>query len=189
MSAGPMTMLHEKDAPLSPLSHKTIAVLGFGNQGHAHALNLRDSGLKVLIANRADSAGAVRARERGFEPIAFDEAARIADLLIFALADEAQPEVYDAHVAPWLRAGQCLGFIHGFNIHFDIIHPPRDVDVVMVAPKGPGHALRRAFEAGGGLPCLAAVHQDATGAARSLALAWATGIGAGIPRGTARRRA
>jgi ketol-acid reductoisomerase len=174
-----MNLLFEKEAPLHPLKGATIAVMGFGNQGHAHALNLRDSGLKILVASRPDTAGARLARKWGFEPIAFAEAARAADLIVFGIADEAQPEVYDAHVAPHLRAGQCLGFIHGFNIHFDIIHPPRDVDVVMVAPKGPGHALRRHFETGGGLPCLAAVHQDATGRARSIALAWATGIGSG----------
>ena len=174
-----MTLLHEKDAPLAPLVDKTVAVLGFGNQGHAHALNLRDSGVRTLAATRPDSRGAGLARRSGFEPIGFADATQRADLLIFALPDEVQPEVYDTDIRPHLRPGQCLGFIHGLNIHFNILRPPADVDVVMVAPKGPGHAVRSQYEAGGGLPCLVAVAQDATGRARDLALAWATGIGCG----------
>ena len=174
-----MPLLYEKDAPLAPLLQRRVAVLGFGNQGHAHALNLRDCGINVLVAGRTGSENTRRALSLGFETVSHADAARAADLLIFGLPDEVQPEVYEAHVAPHLRAGQALGFIHGFNIHFDLIHPPRDVDVILVAPKGPGHAVRRAFESGGGLPALAAIAQDATGGARSLALAWATGVGAG----------
>lgn len=174
-----MNLLFEKDAPLSPLKGKTIAVLGFGNQGHAHALNLRDSGLRVVVAIRPDTASARLAQQWGFAPISFDDAAQQADLLIFGVPDEVQPQLYQAHIAPHLRPGQCLGFIHGFNIHFNIIRPPAGVDVIMVAPKGPGHALRKQFEAGGGLPCLVAIAQDATGRARDIALAWASGLGGG----------
>ena len=182
-----MKLLYEKDAPLTPLGQKTVAVVGYGNQGHAHALNLRDSGLSVLVANRTGTEGFRRAEEAGFAPISFIEAAQRADLLIFALPDEVQPEVHETHVAAHLREGQCLGFIHGFNIHFNLIRPPADVDVVMVAPKGPGSALRLQFEAGRGLPCLVAVGQDATGNALDIALAWASGIGgarAGILQST-----
>ena len=173
----PLTMIYGNDAPLAGLQGKTVAILGFGSQGHAHAQNLRDSGVKVIVANRKDSPNGKLAIEVGFDPMSVEDAVKQADLLIITLPDEVQPEVYKSKIAPNLRGGQCLGFTHGFNIHFKTIEPPKDVDVVMVAPKGPGHLVRSEFVKGGGVPCLAAVSQDATGNARAIALAWANGIG------------
>ncbi|MEM8874520.1 MAG: ketol-acid reductoisomerase [Planctomycetota bacterium] len=174
-----LTMLYNDDAPLSPLDGKTVAVLGFGSQGHAHAQNLRDSGVNVIVANRPDSANGRLATEKGFTPMPVAEAVRDADLIIVALPDEVQPGVYEKDIAPNLKPGQTLGFTHGFNIHFTTITPPSDVDVIMVAPKGPGHLVRSEFEGGGGVPTLFAVHQDATGNARATALAWCNGVGGG----------
>ena len=172
-----LKMIYEQDAPLDPLKGKTVAIIGFGSQGHAHGLNLRDSGIKVIVANRKDSANGRLAAEQGFEPMSVSDAVEQADLSIITLPDERQPEVYVASIGPKLKAGKALGFTHGFNIHFKTIVPPTDVDVLMVAPKGPGHLVRSEFEKGGGVPCLLAVHQDATGNARKIGLAWARGIG------------
>ena len=178
--------LYDKDGSLQPLAGKTVAVLGYGNQGHAHALNLRDSGVRVIVANRPDSANGQRAAEHGFAPLPVADAVGQADVVVIALPDEAQPSVYAQSIAPHLRDGMTLVFVHGFNIHFKTIQPPAGVSVVMVAPKGPGHALRSEFERGGGLPCLMAVEQDATApapgsgySAADLALAYAIGIGGG----------
>jgi len=170
-------MLYEKDAPLTGLQGKTVAIIGFGSQGHAHAQNLRDSGIKVIVANRRDSANGRLAIEKGFDPLSIEDAVKQADLVIMTLPDEVQPEVYQKSIAPHLRPGQCLGATHGFNIHFKTIVPPKDVDVIMVAPKGPGHLVRSEFEKGGGVPCLLAVYQNATGKARDIGLAWAAGVG------------
>jgi len=170
-------MLYEKDAPLTGLQGKTVAIIGFGSQGHAHAQNLRDSGIKVIVANRRDSANGRLAIEKGFDPLSIEDAVKQADLVIMTLPDEVQPEVYQKSIAPHLRPGQCLGATHGFNIHFKTIIPPKDVDVIMVAPKGPGHLVRSEFEKGGGVPCLLAVYQNATGKARDIGLAWAAGVG------------
>ncbi len=170
-------MLYEKDAPLDALKGKTVAVLGFGSQGHAHAQNLRDSGVKVIVAQREGGANYRLAKEAGFKPVSVEEAVKQADLIIITLPDEIQPEVYNRSIAPNLRKGQTLGFTHGFNIHFKTIVPPKDVNVIMVAPKGPGHLVRSEYEKGGGVPCLVAVHQDATRSAKKIALAWARGIG------------
>src|SRR6202789_3719417 len=175
--AEPLNMLYEKDAPLDALQGKTVAVLGFGSQGHAHSLNLRDSGIKVLVANRKDSANGRLAIEHGFVPMSVDDAVKAADLIILTLPDEVQPEVYNKSIAPHLKAGKALGATHGFNIHFKTIVPPKDVDIIMVAPKGPGHLVRSEFERGGGVPCLLAVHQGTSGKARATALAWGRGIG------------
>ncbi|HEX2973919.1 MAG TPA: ketol-acid reductoisomerase [Tepidisphaeraceae bacterium] len=175
--AKPMKMYYEKDAPLDALKGKTVAMLGFGSQGHAHALNLRDSGINVVVAQRPNSNNYKLAVEFGFQPVSVEEATKAADLIILTLPDEVQPEVYAKSIAPNLRAGQALGATHGFNVHFKTIVPPKDVDVIMVAPKGPGHLVRSEFEKGGGVPCLVAVHQDATGKAKQMALAWARGIG------------
>lgn len=173
----PFQMLRDHDVPLTPLLDKTVAVLGYGNQGHAHALNLRDSGVKVIVANRSSSPNGKRAIEMGFDLMCGPDAVKLADLVIMALPDEAQPEIFERHVKPYLRAGMALGFIHGFNIHFKTIVVPGDVDVILVSPKGPGTLVRSNFEKKVGVPCLLGVAQDATGRARDVALAWANGIG------------
>src|SRR5947208_815586 len=175
--AEPLKMVYEQDAPLDALKGKTVAIIGFGSQGHAHAQNLRDSGVKVIVANRKDSANGRLAIEKGFDPISVDEAVRQADLIIITLPDEVQPEVYHKSIAPNRKAGKTLGVTHGFNVHFKTIVPPKDVDVILVAAKGPGHLVRSEFEKGGGVPCLLAVHQDASGTARATGLAWAGGVG------------
>lgn len=160
------------------LRGQTIAVIGYGNQGHAHALNLRDEGLQVLIGARKDSVSAARAREADFTVLPIDAAAGEADLIVMALPDDAAPAVYKSQIAGRLRGGQTLGFIHGFNVHYQLIQPARDLDVVMVAPKGTGVMLRQAYQCGSGLACLVAVHQDASGRALHTALGWAGAIGA-----------
>ena len=172
-----LKMLYAADAPIAPLNGKTVAIIGFGSQGHAHAQNLRDSGVKVIVANRKDSANGRLAISKGWEPMAIEDAVKQADVVILTLPDEKQPEIYNYSVKPHLKKGQALGFTHGFNVHFKTIEIPADVDVIMAAPKGPGHLVRSEFEKGGGVPCLAAVAQDATGNARALALAWANGVG------------
>src|SRR3954471_22595709 len=172
-----LKMVYEKDAPLDALKGKTVAIIGFGSQGHAHAQNLRDSGVKVIVANRKDSPNGRLAIEKGFDPIPVDDAVRQADLIIITLPDEVQPEVYQKSIAPNLKAGKTLGVTHGFNVHFKTITPPDGVDVILVAPKGPGHLVRSEFVKGGGVPCLMAVHKDASGTARKTALAWANGVG------------
>jgi ketol-acid reductoisomerase len=175
--AQPLKMVYEKDAPIDPLKGKTVAILGYGSQGHAHAQNLRDSGVKVIVANRKDSANGRLAQEHGFDPMSVEDAVKAADLIIVTLPDEVQPEVYTKSIGPNLKAGKTLGVTHGFNIHFKTVVPPKDVDVILVAPKGPGHLVRSEFEKGGGVPCLLAVHQDASGKARATGLAWANGVG------------
>ncbi|HEX3355936.1 MAG TPA: ketol-acid reductoisomerase, partial [Tepidisphaeraceae bacterium] len=172
-----LKMVYEKDAPLDPLKGKTVAVLGFGSQGHAHSLNLRDSGVKVIVANRKDSANGRLAAEHGFTPVSVEDAVQQGDLIIMTLPDEVQPEVYNKSVAPHLKTGKALGATHGFNVHFKTIVPPKDVDVLLIAPKGPGHLVRSEYEKGGGVPCLLAIHQNPTGKARDIGLAWARGIG------------
>ncbi|MFN4243018.1 MAG: ketol-acid reductoisomerase [Tepidisphaerales bacterium] len=175
--ASSVTMIYGNDAPLTGLNGKTVAVLGFGSQGHAHAQNLRDSGIRVIVANRPDSPNGRLARDKGFTLLSIEEAVQQGDLIIVTLPDERQPEVYYKQIEKHLKPGKILGFTHGFNIHFKTIVPPKDVDVIMVAPKGPGHLVRSEFEKGGGVPCLLAVHQNASGKARDVALAWAAGVG------------
>jgi ketol-acid reductoisomerase len=170
-------MYYEKDAPLTPLKGKKIAVVGYGSQGHAHAQNLRDSGMDVIVAQRPGSKNYDLAKEHRFEPMAVAEAVKQADLIIITLPDEVQAAVYNQDIAPNLRPGSALGFAHGFSIHFGQIRPPEGVDVIMVAPKGPGHLVRSEFEHGAGVPCLMAIQADPTGSAKQLALAWAHGIG------------
>ncbi len=165
---------------LQPLRGRPVAVLGYGNQGRAHALNLRDSGVEVVVGSREESLGTATARGDGFVVQAIPDAAAGADLVILALPDEVQPRVYVEQIAPRLRPGATIGFIHGFNIHHRFIEPAPGIGVVMVAPKGPGTTLRELFRAGRGLPCLLAVERESAGDdASRLALAWATGIGAG----------
>jgi len=168
---------YEKDAPLEPLKGKKVAVIGYGSQGHAHSLNLRDSGIKVAVAELKGTDNFKLATKHGFSPGDIKTAMNGAALIIVTAPDEVQAKVYQTEIAPNLVAGQTLGFCHGFNIHFKYIAPPKDVNVVMIAPKGPGHLVRSEFEKGGGVPNLIAVHQDATGDAKQIALAWANGIG------------
>ena len=170
-------MYYEKDAPLEPLKGKKVAVIGYGSQGHAHSLNLRDSGIKVAVAELKGTDNFKLATKHGFSPSDIKTAMNGAALIIVTAPDEVQAKIYQTEIAPNLAAGQTLGFCHGFNIHFKYIVPPKDVNVVMIAPKGPGHLVRSEFEKGGGVPNLIAVHQDATGDAKQIALAWANGIG------------
>ena len=174
-----VTVYYADDADSSIIRSKTVAVIGYGSQGHAHAQNLRDSGLTVIVANRKESTNGKLAIEHGFDPLPVDEAVKQADLIAIALPDEVQPDVYETSIAPNLTASKTLLFTHGFNIHFKTITPPADVNVVMVAPKGPGHTVRWEYERGGGVPTLMAVHQDATGDAKDQALAYAIGNGGG----------
>jgi ketol-acid reductoisomerase len=155
-----------------------VAVLGYGSQGHAHALNLRDSGVDVVVGLREGSSSAAKAESEGLEVLPLGEAVESADVIMVALPDTDQKRVYDEHIAPNLVAGNSLAFAHGFNIHFGQIQPPDDVDVWMIAPKGPGHHVRRTYVEGGGVPALVAIHHDATGDAMRLALAYAKGLGA-----------
>ena len=168
---------YEKDASIDALSGKKVAVIGYGSQGHAHSLNLRDSGIEVAVAELEGTDNFKLALEHGFSPGDIKTAMDGAALVVVTVPDEVQASVYEEQIGPNLAAGQTLGFCHGFNIHFKYIVPPRDVNVVMIAPKGPGHLVRSEFERGGGVPCLVAVEQDATGDAKAIALAWANGIG------------
>lgn len=166
-------------APLTPLLGRTVAVLGFGNQGHAHALNLRDSQVRVIVGSRDDSPGGRRAAELGFEVQPVSKAAAAGDLVILAVADHVHGEMYERDLRDSLRTGATLGFLHGLSIRYGLIRPRADLGIVLVAPKGPGVLLRQLYERGLGLPCLLAVHQESSGHdAESLALAWANGIGA-----------
>jgi len=171
-------MYFDEDLSLEPLVGRTVAILGYGSQGHAHAQNLRDSGLDVLVGLRPGNSWD-RAVEDGFDVRPVADVVREADLVMFLLPDETQPKVYEEEVRPNLRDGQVLAFAHGFNIHFGQIRPPVDVDVILVAPKGPGHLVRRVYTEGGGVPALVAVHQDASGGAMDTALAYAKALGAG----------
>ncbi len=172
-------IFYDKDADLSKLEGKTVAILGYGSQGHAHALNLKDSGVEVVVGLRPDSSSRAKAEEAGVEVLDIAEAASRGDVVMVLLPDEKQAEVWEAEIADGIAPGNLLLFAHGFSIHFEQIQPPPGVDVGMVAPKGPGHLVRRQFEEGHGVPCLIAVHQDATGDAHDLILAYAAGIGGG----------
>jgi len=172
-----MKVYYDQDADLAKLEGKTIAIIGYGSQGHAHAQNLRDSGCSVIIGQRPGGRNYELAKEHGFEPMSAADAAAKADCIMILVPDQHAATVYANDVAPNLKAGKTLLFAHGFNIHFSQIVPPVDVDVVMVAPKGPGHLVRRVYTEGGGVPCLVAVHQDATGKAMQTALAYAKGVG------------
>src|SRR4051794_10432210 len=170
---------YDKDADLAHLKGKTIAVLGFGSQGHAHALNLRDSGCEVVVGLRADSASRADAEGQGLRVLDVADAASGGDVVMILLPDERQAEVWEQEIYDGIAEGNLLMFAHGFSIHFGQIEPPAGVDVGMVAPKGPGHLVRRQFTEGRGVPCLMAIEQDATGGAHDLVLAYASGIGGG----------
>ena len=171
------TVLYDKDADLRLLSGKTIAVLGYGSQGHAHAQNLRDSGASVVVGLQEGSKSKARAETDGFDVFSVREAVSRADVVIFLMPDHIQAQVYRESVAPVLKKGAALAFAHGFCIHFHQVVPCRENDVFMVAPKGPGHLVRRMYVEGRGVPCLLAVHQNASGKARELGLAYASAIG------------
>ena len=173
----PAKVFTEKDADLGILQGKTLAVLGFGSQGHAHALNLKDSGLNVIIGLYEGSKSIPVAKEKGFEVVTTGEAVKRADVIFVALPDTKQAAAYDKDIAPNLSAGKTLLFSHGFSVHFKTIVPPKNVDVILVAPKGPGHIVRRQYTEGKGVPALIAVYQNATKKAKKVALAWAKGIG------------
>jgi ketol-acid reductoisomerase len=173
----PAKVYTDKDAALSVLKNKTLAVLGFGSQGHAHALNLKESGLKVIIGLYEGSKSIPVAREKGFKVVSTAEAVRQADVIFVALPDTKQASIYAKDIAPNLKKGKTLLFSHGFSIHFKTVVPPKNVDVILVAPKGPGHIVRRQYTEGKGVPALIAVYQNASGKAKATALAWAKGIG------------
>ncbi len=170
-------MIYDEDANLAQLEGKTVAIIGYGSQGHAHALNLKDSGVQVVIGLRSGSASADKAREHGLEVLDPAEAASRASIVMMLVPDELHRQVWEAGVSEGIAAGDLLLFAHGFSIHYGEVVPPPDVDVALVAPKGPGHLVRRQFLEGSGVPGLAAVHQDATGNAWPLTLAYAKGIG------------
>lgn len=171
-------LYYDKDADLSLLNGKKVAVIGYGSQGHAQAQNLRESGVDVIVAQRPGSHNYDLAVSHGFKPVSIKEAAISGDIIQILLPDEKQAAIYSTEIEPHLKPGKALVFSHGFNIHFNQIKPPKDVDVFMVAPKGPGHLVRRQYQENRGVPALVAVYQDASGQAFDLALAYAKGIGA-----------
>ena len=168
---------YDSDANFEHLQGKTIAVIGYGSQGHAHALNAKESGMDVVVGLRKGSSSWAEAEEAGLKVTEVPDAAKAGDLVMILLPDEVQGQVYREHIAPNLEPGNALLFAHGFNIHFGQIAPSSNVDVFMVAPKGPGHLVRRVYTEGGGVPCLMAIYQDATGTAKQTALAYAKAIG------------
>jgi ketol-acid reductoisomerase len=170
-------MIYDNDADLAKLDGKTVAILGYGSQGHAHALNLKESGADVVVGLREDSSSVEKARADGLEVLSIADAASRGDIVMVLLPDEKQAEIWDAEIADGIAPGNLLLFAHGFSIHFGQIEPSSEVDVGMVAPKSPGHLVRRQFKDGNGVPGLVAIHQDATGDARDLVLAYAKGIG------------
>ena len=170
-------IFYESDCNLSLLDGKTIAVIGYGSQGHAHALNLRDSGCNVIIGLYEGSKSKAKAEAQGFKVYNTAEAAKMADIIMILINDEKQADMYKKDIEPNLEEGNMLMFAHGFNIHYGCIVPPKFVDVTMIAPKAPGHTVRSEYQAGKGTPCLVAVYQDATGTAQDMALAYAAGIG------------
>ncbi|WP_437760294.1 ketol-acid reductoisomerase [Sorangium sp. So ce1389] len=171
-------IFYDNDADLSLIQSKKIAIVGYGSQGHAHALNLRDSGATVIVALPESSKSRPKAQAAGLQVATVSEAAKAADVIMILAPDTSQPRIYNEQIAPHLGQGKTLMFAHGFNIRFNTITPPASVDVSLIAPKGPGHRVRETYEAGGGVPALLAVHQDASGKAEAQALAYAKGIGA-----------
>jgi ketol-acid reductoisomerase len=175
----PVTIYYDKDADLSVLKGRKIGILGYGSQGHAHANNLKESGMDVIIGVKKGGAGWGKAEKAGFEVFTPSEAARKADVIMMLVPDEYMADIYKAEIDPNMKNGSYLGFAHGFNIHFGQIVPTADTNVFMVAPKGPGHLVRSEYIKGSGVPCLIAVHQDASKKTRDVALAYASAIGGG----------
>ena len=175
-----MKMLYEKDAKVDLIKSKKIAIFGFGSQGHAHALNLKDSGVKeVVVALREGSSSKKKAEAQGLKVMSLSDAAEWADVLMMLTPDELQAQIYKNHVEQRMREGTSLAFAHGLNIHFNLINARKDLDIFMIAPKGPGHLVRSEYQKGGGVPCLMAIHQDSSGKAKNLALSYASAIGGG----------
>ena len=175
-----MKMLYEKDANVDLIKSKKIAIFGFGSQGHAHALNLKDSGVEnVAVALRDGSPSKRKAEEQGLKVMSLSDAAAWADVLMLLTPDELQSQIYKNHIEQRMREGTSLAFAHGLNIHFNLINARKDLDVFMIAPKGPGHLVRSEYQKGGGVPCLMAIHQDSSGQTRDLALSYAMAIGGG----------
>lgn len=174
-----MNVYYDKDADLSIIKNKKVAILGYGSQGHAHANNLKDSGVDVVVGLRAGSESAHKVEQAGLRTMPVDQAVAWADLVMVLVPDEHQAKVYRDSIAPNLKAGAALAFAHGFNIHFEQIEPPENVDVIMIAPKGPGHLVRSTYTQGGGVPSLIAVYQNSSGQARDIALSYASANGGG----------
>ena len=174
-----MQMYYDDDANLELLSDKTVAVIGYGSQGHAHSLNLKESGVNVVVGLREGSSSRAAAEKEGLKVVTVAEAAKAGDIIMILINDEVQRAVYEADIKPNLEAGNAIAVAHGFSIHFNQVVPTPDIDVFMVAPKGPGHLVRRGYQEGGGVPAVLAIHQDTTGRAHDIALAYAKGIGAG----------
>ncbi|WP_299698121.1 ketol-acid reductoisomerase [Hydrocarboniphaga sp.] len=174
-----MKVYYDKDADLSIIQNKKVVILGYGSQGHAHALNLKDSGVDVTVALRKDSKSWAKAANSGLKVLEVADAVKHADLVMILAPDEGQRKIYEEQVAPFIKQGAALAFAHGFNIHFGLIEPRADLDVIMVAPKGPGHTVRSTYTQGGGVPSLIAIHQDASGQAKAIALSYASANGGG----------
>ncbi|MGA1087561.1 MAG: ketol-acid reductoisomerase, partial [Ilumatobacteraceae bacterium] len=170
---------YDKDADISIIQGKKVAVIGYGSQGHAHALNLKESGVDVVVGLRDGSSSAAKATNAGLKVMSIADASKWADVIMMLAPDTEQKKIYDEHVKQHLTDGKALAFAHGFNIRFERIAPPKGVDVIMIAPKGPGHLVRRTYTEGGGVPALIAVAQDATGKAKQLALSYASAVGGG----------
>ncbi len=171
------TIYYEQDADPDLIKSKRVAIIGYGSQGHAHALNLKESGAEVVVGLRPESSSRQEAEAAGLKVMDVPEAAEWADVIMLLVPDQHMADLYQSQIAPYLESGDTLMFAHGFNIHFDAIVPPEDVDVAMVAPKGPGHLVRRTYTEGSGVPCLIAVYQDPSGSAQALGLSYAHGIG------------
>ena len=172
-------MYYDADCDVSIIKGRKVAIIGYGSQGHAHALNLKESGVPVVVGLREGSASAAKAEAAGLAVKSIADAAKWADVIMLTMPDTEQKATYDAHIKRYMKAGKALAFAHGFNIRFKRIRPPKGVDVIMIAPKGPGHLVRRTYTEGGGVPCLIAVEQDATGNAKNVALSYASAIGGG----------
>ncbi|MBR0485104.1 MAG: ketol-acid reductoisomerase [Oscillospiraceae bacterium] len=170
-------IFYQQDCDIHKLDGKTVAIIGYGSQGHAHALNLQESGVNVVVGLYEGSKSWAKAEKQGLKVMTTAEAAKIADIIMILIPDEKQKALYESDIKPYMTAGKTLAFAHGFNIHFGCIVPPADVNVIMIAPKAPGHTVRSEYQAGKGTPCLIAVQQDATGDAQEIGLAYAAGIG------------
>jgi len=172
-------MYYDNDCDVSIIKNRKVAIIGYGSQGHAHALNLKESGVPVVVGLREGSASAAKAEAAGLSVKSIADAAKWADVVMLTMPDTEQKATYDAHIKRYMKPGKALAFAHGFNIRFKRIRPPKGVDVIMIAPKGPGHLVRRTYTEGGGVPCLIAVEQDATGNAKQVSLSYASAIGGG----------